>query len=74
MAPLTDVRPVPHPAKGELAVRRISNRDVARGYGCSEHYVGRVLNGFSAPSTGFRAYLAELLEADEADLFHDGAT
>lgn len=68
---LADHRPVPHPAKGELALRRIPNRDVARGYGCTEHYVGRVLNGRIPPSPRFRAYVAALLELDEADLFRD---
>lgn len=60
----------PQPAKGEFALRRISNRAVARGYGCSEHYVGRVLNGYVPASAGFRSYVAQLLDTPEDELFH----
>ena len=63
--------PVPHPAKGELAVRRITNRQVAAAYGSSEHFVGRVLNGWQAPPSRFRALVAEMLDAPESDLFHN---
>lgn len=60
----------PQPAKGRLALRRISNRAIARGYECSEHYVGRVLNGYVPASAGFRDYVAQLLGTPEDELFH----
>lgn len=59
----------PVPAKGILAMRRITNRAVADGYGASELWVGRVLNGREPPSRRFRAWLADYLDADESELF-----
>jgi transcriptional regulator with XRE-family HTH domain len=69
--PATTTRPLPtpHPIKGVLASRRLTNVDVARAYGCSRGHVGRVVNGYMPPSAKFRAFLAELLELPEAALF-----
>jgi transcriptional regulator with XRE-family HTH domain len=63
--------PEPHPAKGVLATRRITNKRVAGLYGCSPLYVGRVLNGYEKPPKRFRAFLSELLGMPEDDLFHE---
>lgn len=63
--------PVPHPAKGELAVRRITNRRLAADYGCSETFVCRVLNGWQPPPARFRALVAETVNLPESELFHD---
>jgi hypothetical protein len=62
------------PAKGQLALRRITNRRVAHLYGCSEAFVGRILNGYVRPPLRFRSFLSALLEVPEAQLFHtDGS-
>lgn len=63
--------PVPHPAKAVLAMRRITNRRVARTLGKSEHYVGRCLNGRDKPSAEFRRALAALLDLPESELFRE---
>jgi hypothetical protein len=63
------MHPSTQPAKGYLAVERISNRRVARLGRFSEHYVSRVLNGHEPPSPRFRAFVAELLGRPEQELF-----
>lgn len=63
------MQPIPQPAKGILAMRRIRNVDVAAATGRSHHYVGRVLNGWQAPSPEFRAAVAELVSLPENALF-----
>ena len=63
--------PLPHPAKGVLAQRRITNRRVAETLGYSEHYVSRVLNGYMPPSPRFRRDVAGMLDVAESDLFRD---
>lgn len=50
-------------------MRRIPARQVARAYGCTEHYAGRVINARSPGSRRFRAFLAEYLNMSESDLF-----
>lgn len=67
------VVPIPHPAKGLLAARRISVSAIAREYGCSSHFAGRVLNGWTRPPRRFRAFLSQRLGRPEADLFHADA-
>lgn len=62
--------PTPHPAKGELALRRVLIREVAVAYGCSAHYVSRILNGYEAPSPRFRTFLVQFLGKPDAELFH----
>lgn len=63
--------PTPQPAKGILALRRLTNRRVAIATNRSEQYVGRVLNGWQAPSQEFRAAVAELVGLPESTLFRD---
>ena len=65
--------PIPQPAKGVLALRRISNRAVARHLQCSETWVGRVLLGQQPPPATFRRALAEMLGLPENELFRDRA-
>lgn len=60
---------IAQPAKGVLARRRITNRAVAAAYGCSWHYVGKVLNGYEAPSRAFRGFLAGYLGVPADQLF-----
>lgn len=61
----------PQPVKGVLALRRITNRQVAASFDppITEHYVGRVLNGQENPSPRFRLALACLLGMPEEALF-----
>jgi hypothetical protein len=63
--------PVPQPAKGVLAIRRITNIEVARSLDppVSPHYVGRVLNGFDQPSPRLRAAVVALTGLPEEALF-----
>lgn len=51
----------PHPAVAALAMRRLTKRRVALDYGCSEHYVSRVLLGYVKPSAKFREFLPAYL-------------
>jgi transcriptional regulator with XRE-family HTH domain len=63
--------PTPPMAKAILASKRVTNVEVARGYGCSVQYVGRVLNGYEPPSRRFRTFLSEYLDVDEKVLWDD---
>lgn len=65
------MQPVPQPAKGILAVRRVTNVQIATATNRSSHYVGRVLNGWQAPSAEFRSAVAELVGLPESALFRD---
>jgi transcriptional regulator with XRE-family HTH domain len=58
-----------HPAKGVLAVRRISQREAAVAIGCTPAYLCSVLNGAVRPSASFRARLAGFLREPEDRLF-----
>lgn len=58
-----------HPAKGVLAVRRISQREAATAIGCTPAYLCSVLNGSVRPSAGFRQRLAAYLGEPEERLF-----
>ncbi len=60
----------PHPAKAELALRRISVRAVADRLGMSEQHVSRVLNGRVPASAVVRRRLSQLLGMAEGALFH----
>ena len=64
-------RPQPQPAKAALALRRISNRKVAAILGCSEHWVGRVLNGYAPAPESFERALSELLDEPASSLFRE---
>jgi transcriptional regulator with XRE-family HTH domain len=61
--------PAAHPAKGWLAVRRISQRQVAEALGITEGHVSRVLNGHHGSSAHFRSELCRLLKLPESRLF-----
>jgi transcriptional regulator with XRE-family HTH domain len=61
----------PVPAKAIIVLRSMTISDVARAYGCSAHYAGRVLNGIEKPSAGFRAFLADYLDLPDDVLWHD---
>lgn len=58
-----------HPAKGVLAVRRISQREAATAIGCTPAYLCSVLNGTVRPSARFRQRLATYLAEPEERLF-----
>lgn len=63
----------PQPAKGILALRRITNRQVASSLGCSTAWVGRVLNGHVEPPERFRQALSSLLDTPISELFREEA-
>lgn len=63
--------PTPHPAKGILAMRRITNRRVDSVLDMNPLFVGRVLNGYDKPTPRFRAGLSALLGLPESALFRD---
>ena len=63
--------PEPQPPKGILALRRITNRQLARELGCTPEWVGRVLNGYVRPPDRFKAAVVELTGASEAELFRE---
>jgi len=63
--------PKPQPAKGILALRRITNRELARHLGCTPEWVGRVLNGYVRPPDRLKAAVAELTGAPESELFRE---
>ncbi len=67
------VTPDPQPAKALLALRRISNRALARHVGASPGWVGRVLNGWVEPSPDFRRRTSEVLGVPEWQLFRPAA-
>jgi len=60
-----------HPAKGILAIRRITIRRAAATIGVSELVLGRILNGHERPSARVRGSLSALLSLPEAQLFAD---
>lgn len=59
----------PHPAKGVIAMRRLTVRRVAAILGMSEQVVGRMLNGVERASPRLRAGLSALLNTAESELF-----
>lgn len=63
-----------HPAKGILAVRRLTQRDVAAGIGCNPTYLCSVLNGERRASAAFQSRLAQYLGLPASELFVDPAT
>jgi len=65
-------RPTPEPAKAVLALRRLTNREIALRLGLSELVVGRYLNGWVPASARFRAGLSELLGEPESAPFRGG--
>lgn len=71
MSRVTPNSAVPHPAKGVLAIRRITIRRVASVLGMSEQVVGRMLNGVERPTRRFRSGIAAMLDIGEDLLFSD---
>lgn len=63
----------PQPAKGHLALRRITNRYIARKYAFSEQYVSAVLNGRVPASERIRTAVSEELGLPEDELFRPAA-
>jgi hypothetical protein len=59
----------PQPALGAARGRRFTNRELGRQLGYSEDWIGRILLGHVPAPARFRAGLAELLGAEEAELF-----
>jgi transcriptional regulator with XRE-family HTH domain len=57
------------PAKGRLAVRRISQREAAQALGCSPEHLCAVLNGRSRASDDFKQRLATYLGEPVDQLF-----
>ncbi len=64
-------RPRPHPVKGVLALRRITNRQIAIALAMSEIDVGRLINARQKATPRFRATVARLLREPESSLFRD---
>ncbi len=62
-------KPVTHPAKGILAVQRLTLREVAEQIGMNSQVVGRMLNGRAAASPRFRRDLSRVLDRPESELF-----
>ncbi len=60
------------PLRGYLALRGITNAELARGVGRTPHYVGRCLNGFERPSEGLLDDISGFLGEDVRGLFVDG--
>jgi transcriptional regulator with XRE-family HTH domain len=59
----------PQPAKAVLALRGITNAQIARDLGYTEHWVGRVLNGREKVSDEFVDRLGQYLGEDVSGLF-----
>jgi hypothetical protein len=59
----------PRPAKSLLVLRGISQRHVARTYGCAATFVNDCLSGRLKPPPKLRAHVAALLELDEATVW-----
>lgn len=59
------------PAAVALFERRISQREIAQLYNCSEQFVWQVLNGRIPPPERFRALLSRLTDLEEHELFPD---
>jgi hypothetical protein len=69
--PLRSLVRSPHPARGVLAMRRISIRHIAQRLGLHPITVGRMLLGQQRATPRFRVGLAVLLRLPESALFRD---
>lgn len=65
------MKPLPHPVVAVLAMRRVTKRELALAYGCSEHYVSRVLLGHAQPSARFRKFVPDHLGVSPAEVWAD---
>ena len=63
--------PMPEPAKGVLAVMRISVRRVAEEAGVSIGFASRALNGYVTPSPKVRSAVQRLTGRPASDLFRE---
>src|SRR5579871_305765 len=61
-----------HPIKAVLAARGITQTELARDLGFSQHFTNQVLNGRQPASPRFRRAAAEHLGVPETELFHLG--
>ncbi len=59
------------PIKALLALRDLSNVEVARAVGCSAGYLGRVIGGREHPSQDLLDRMSDFLGEDAAALFVD---
>lgn len=64
----------PQPAKVLIAARGEMISEVAAAIGVNAHALGRILNGHTPPWPKLVDDLAEHLDADAGDLFHDQDT
>jgi hypothetical protein len=64
-------RPPKQPAKADLVMAGITNRQVAQAVPCSDYWASRVLNGYVRPPERFRKAVAAMLGKPEAELFYD---
>ena len=60
-----------HPAKAELALRRLTLREAARVIGVNDQVLGRQLNGLERATPRIRRGLAKFLGRPERELFRD---
>lgn len=58
-----------HPAKGVLAVRRITQRAAATALGCNPRHLNAVLNGERKGSDSLKRRLADYLGRPVSELF-----
>lgn len=64
----------PQPARGVMAMRSVTNVQVAAATGYSRGYVSRVLGGYWLPSVEFAAKLAAYLGVPESKLLRPERT
>jgi transcriptional regulator with XRE-family HTH domain len=62
-------RPEPQPAKAVIVMRRLQQKRLARQLDVSQHYLGRVLNGYEPGSSRIRTGLSAILGLPEEALF-----
>lgn len=67
-------RAVPQPAKGLLALARITQSDLARRHGVTPQHVNRVVNGWQAPSPRLAKAIADDLGVSVEEAFRDDLT
>ena len=63
--------PIPLPLKAELAMRRMTLRQLAELVDRTPYYIGRIANGFAWPSQELRTEIARVMGLPEIALFGD---